>query len=59
LLKLELEHAAPFLVPFLKWTEVAGMASERSRIAAFLDFYDPTQPLEVFWRRLRDFASGG
>jgi predicted phosphodiesterase len=52
LLRLEIEHAAPFLVPFLKWSEALGTAPTRDRIADFLDLYDPGEPVHEFFVRL-------
>jgi predicted phosphodiesterase len=52
LLRLELAHAAPFLVPFLKWTEALGTRPTRERIAPFLDLYDPGEPVHEFFIRL-------
>jgi predicted phosphodiesterase len=52
LLRLELLHAAPFLVPFLKWCEALGAAPAPERIAEFLDLYDPAEPVHEFFVRL-------
>jgi len=52
LLKMELEQAVPFLVPFLKWARAFGRPPEASAIAAFLDLYDPDETLDCFFRRL-------
>ena len=52
LLKLELTHAAPFLVPFLKWTEALGARPTDDRIPPFLDLYDPGEPVHEFFIRL-------
>ncbi len=53
LLRLELERAAPFLVPFLKWAELAGHRPDRAALAAFLDAYDPALPHREALARLR------
>jgi predicted phosphodiesterase len=52
LLRLELTHAAPFLVPFLKWTEALRAEPTHDRIAPFLDLYDPGEPVHEFFIRL-------
>jgi len=52
LLRLELEHASPLLVPFLKWSEARGMAPAESELDAFLRFHRPGEPLSRFYQRL-------
>jgi predicted phosphodiesterase len=52
LLLLELRHAAPFLVPFLKWVEALGLAPVPKQIPAFLDLYDPGEPVHEFFVHL-------
>jgi diadenosine tetraphosphatase ApaH/serine/threonine PP2A family protein phosphatase len=52
LLPHELTHAAPFLVPFLKWTEALGVEPTSDRIGGFLDLYDPGEPVHEFFIRL-------
>ncbi|MGD8277856.1 MAG: metallophosphoesterase family protein [Gemmatimonadota bacterium] len=52
LLRMELEHAAPFLVPFTKWAEVQRRPIVEGELAEFLEFYDPTEPLRKFIERL-------
>ncbi len=52
LLRLELEHARPFLVPFLKWAEASAVRPEPQRIPDFLDFFRPEEPLGTFFGRL-------
>jgi diadenosine tetraphosphatase ApaH/serine/threonine PP2A family protein phosphatase len=56
LLRLELEHAAPFLVPFLRWAEAQGVKPEPGRIAEFLEFYQPGEPMGHFFGRLAELA---
>ncbi len=41
LLRLELEQAAPFLVPFLKWAEHEELTPGPEPLEAFLGLYDP------------------
>lgn len=57
LLAYELEHATPFLVPFLKWAEVAGIVPRPDRIDEFLAFFSPDEPLSLFFQRLEGLAS--
>lgn len=52
LLRLELENAQPFLVPFLQWAATLGIPAEADRIDAFLEFYDPREPFHAFFHRL-------
>lgn len=54
LLKLELEHAAPFLVPFLQWAKAREVSPDPGRIGEFLDFYEPHAPLRDFFHRLAE-----
>lgn len=56
LLRLELEHASPLLVPFLHWAEQTGRPAEAAQIDAFFDFYRPGQPLRDFFERLQECA---
>jgi hypothetical protein len=58
LLRLELLHAAPFLVPFLQWAGVSGEPVEQSRVGMFLDFYDPDESLRQFAHRLEATKRG-
>jgi len=52
LLRMELEHACPLLVPFLYWAEQVGRPPEEDQIEAFLELYTPGQPLRDFFERL-------
>ncbi len=52
LLRLEVQHAAAFLVPFIKWVRLLGVKPDSSRVAEFLDFYDPHEPLHDYFQRL-------
>jgi len=56
LLLLELEHAQPFLVPFLRWARTVGVEPRLDELDAFLGFYSPGEPLGGFYRRLRALA---
>lgn len=52
LLTMELEHAAPFLVPFMKWAEAKGRPARISEIDTFLNFYDIDESPQQFFARL-------
>lgn len=54
LLKMELEQAQPFLVPFLHWASILEIAPSQVNIGRFLDFYDPSEPMRAFSRRLEE-----
>jgi predicted phosphodiesterase len=53
LLKMEVEHARPFLVPFLKWTEYTGRSTDQSSIEPFLDVYNPECTMQEFFELLQ------
>lgn len=48
LLLLELEHAAPFLVPFLTWAETEGLPPLLESVDAFLAVYEPDRQRQFF-----------
>lgn len=52
LLRLELEHARPFLVPFLKWAEANEVKPQPHRIPDFLRAFRPDEPVNHFLDRL-------
>ncbi len=52
LLYLEVRHARPFLVPFLKWSEKTGRPPQKSSLDAFLEIYDPNQSMREFFNSL-------
>lgn len=52
LLRMELEHAAPVLVPFLKWAERRGVNPAEAELASFFEDYAPGEPLGAFFERL-------
>lgn len=52
LLRMELEHASPLLVPFLQWAEVTGREPSEEGIEEFLAFHRPGEPLGDFFQRL-------
>lgn len=56
LLMLELEHAQPYLVPFLQWASTLGIPAAVDQIEAFRDFYDPDEPFEAFFHRLAQLS---
>jgi predicted phosphodiesterase len=53
LLYKEVEHARPFLVPFLKWAEVTSVEPTRERMEAFLEVFDPTLSMKELWAQLQ------
>jgi len=53
LLRLEIQHAAPVLVPFLTWAEATGTPPDSSRLGAFFDIYTPGAPLRLFFQYLQ------
>lgn len=57
LLRMELEQAAPFLVPFTKWAESAGRPIDPSQLDAFLDFYDVDESMSVFMKKLESLGA--
>ncbi|MEJ2084636.1 MAG: metallophosphoesterase family protein [Acidobacteriota bacterium] len=59
LLKMELEQAEPFLVPFLHWASTLGVDAVGSNIRRFLDFYDPKEPMRSFVSRLEAARATG
>jgi diadenosine tetraphosphatase ApaH/serine/threonine PP2A family protein phosphatase len=52
LLKLELEEATAYLVPFLKWAELSGRRPNRQELDTFLAAYDPDLPMHEQLRRM-------
>jgi diadenosine tetraphosphatase ApaH/serine/threonine PP2A family protein phosphatase len=52
LLRLELEHAAPFVVPFLYWSRSESVDPTSNLIEPFLEVYSPERQRE-FFRDLR------
>ncbi len=52
LLRLELEHATSFLVPFIEWAQARGLRPENSALERFRQEFDPAAPLAPFFSRL-------
>ncbi len=52
LLRMELEQAMPFLVPFMRWAGVHDLDPSPENLEAFLRIYDPSESLGAFFRRL-------
>ncbi len=52
LLRMELEHAAPLLVPFLEWCKACGEAPDEDRLVRFAEAHTPGEPLGPFFERL-------
>lgn len=53
LLRLELEHATPLLVPFLEWAKVVGAPATSDQLAAFFEAYRPEDSLRGFFEKLQ------
>lgn len=53
LLKVELEVAAPVLVPFLEWSKARGVAPDLAELDEFFRFHPPGSSLRGFFERLR------
>lgn len=58
LLRMELEHAVPLLVPFLHWTRVRGVPAAFETLDAFLEEHRPGESLRKFYGRLGAPARG-
>jgi putative phosphoesterase len=54
ILRLEVEAARPFLVPFLKWTEIEEVEPIEEHFDEFLDVYEPDVSMQTFFDQLRD-----
>lgn len=52
LLRMEIEHATPLLVPFLAWAKATGTPPDSTHLATFLDFHHPKDSLPAFYQRL-------
>jgi predicted phosphodiesterase len=57
LLRLELEEATAFLVPFLKWAELSRRSPDHEALALFRAAYDPDLPMHEQLRRLSESPS--
>ncbi len=52
LLRMELEHASPILVPFQHWAQTAGVEATSAHLDRFLEVFEPGQSLREFFSRL-------
>ncbi len=52
ILRMEVETARPFLVPFLKWTDIEEVEPTEGRFEEFLDVYRPEATMETFFADL-------
>ncbi len=57
LLRMELEHASPILVPFLAWAEHLKIAATTASLGRFFETFQPGQSLRDFYRQLRQSES--
>jgi putative phosphoesterase len=53
LLRLELEHAMPILVPFIEWVRLRGVEGTVDELEPFYRFHPPGTPLQDFFERLQ------
>lgn len=53
LLRMELEHASPILVPFLEWAKWVEEEPTSAALDRFFEVYQPGQPLRDFFRLLK------
>ncbi len=53
LLRLELEHASPLLVPFLEWAKITGVEASMRRLDNFFADFRPGQSIRQFFRELQ------
>ena len=54
LLRMELEHATPILVPFIEWARTTGTEVVSDQIEPFLRVFEPGQSLREFFAGLGD-----
>ncbi len=53
LLRLELEHATPILVPFLEWAKHVGVEPISAQLEPFFEVFEPGESLKEFYRRMQ------
>lgn len=53
LLRLEVEHATPLLVPFIEWARRSGRDPRTEHLEAFFEFHRPGESLKSFFQRLQ------
>lgn len=53
LLRLELEHASPLLVPFIEWSRAVGVPTTSEQLDSFLEVFRSGQSLSAFFADLR------
>ncbi len=56
LLRLEVEHAKPLLVPFIEWARRSGLEPCSEHLEAFFEFHRPGESLQSFFRRLQSLG---
>ncbi len=57
LLRMELEHASPILVPFLEWAKMVEVEPNPTSLERFLEVFQPGQSLRKFFRHLQHAES--
>ncbi len=53
LLRMEIEHASPILVPFLEWAKLVEVKPSSAQLERFLEVFQPGQSLREFFRKLK------
>lgn len=54
ILRMEVETARPYVVPFRKWAEIEGVRPTESNFAEFLEIYDDDMSLRSFFSIVRE-----
>lgn len=54
ILRLEVKRARPYLVPFMKWTDIEDVAPSESHFGDFLEIYDEEMSMQDFFEMVRD-----
>lgn len=54
ILQLEVERARPYLVPFMKWTEIEEIPPSESNFGEFLEIYDEEMSMKDFFSMVKD-----
>lgn len=53
LLRLEVEHAVPLLVPFIEWARRSGLEPASRHLEPFFEFHRPGDSMKGFFQRLQ------
>lgn len=52
ILRMEVQVARPYLVPFMRWTDIEDVTPTEERFSDFLDIYDPQMSMRAFFEIL-------